>query len=307
MLKYIFRRILVSIVTLLVIASVIFLMLRLLPGDPARVFASDTATAEEVEQLRHQLNLDKPILYQYQLFMNDLLRGDLGTSMRTNTPVIEEISARLPQTLKLAVVAMILATLIGIPSGMVAAVKRNTIYDFIASIGTLFGVAMPVYWMGLMLIIIFSVHLKWLPSAGNRDGLRSLILPSFTVAAFSMALIARMTRASVLEVLSKEYVVTARAKGMKEHLVLSRHVLRNALIPVVTVVGLQFGNLLGGSILTETIFAWPGIGRLLTQSLFSRDYPMVQGLIIIFASLFITVNLIVDILYVYIDPRIRYE
>jgi len=307
MIKYIFRRLLVSVVTLLVIASVIFLMLRLLPGDPARVFASETATQEEVDQLRRQLNLDKPIGYQYYLFMTDLLHGDMGSSMRTNLPVMEEILDRLPQTLKLAVIAMLLATLIGVPAGLLAAVKRNTIFDLFASVGTLFGVAMPVYWMGLMLIIVFAVKLKWLPAAGNRDGLKSLVLPAFTVATFSMALIARMTRAAVLEVLGKEYVTTARAKGAREGTVLSRHVLRNALIPVVTVIGLQFGNLLGGSILTETIFAWPGIGRLLTQSLMSRDYPMVQGLVVIFASLFILVNLIVDILYVYIDPRIRYD
>ena len=306
MTKYIITRILISIVTIWVIVTVVFIMLRLLPGDPARIFASDTATPEEVAQLRATLNLDKPLTYQYELFMEQLAHADLGTSIRTNTPVIGEITARLPQTIELAVASMILAVLIGIPAGIIAAVKRNTWLDSVASVGTLVGVAMPVYLLGLLLIMVFCVKLRWLPAAGNRDGIKSLILPSITIAAFSMALIARMTRSSILEVMSKDYVTVARAKGLVERLVILKHVLRNALIPVVTVVGLQFGTLLGGSILTETIFGWPGIGRLLTQSLTSRDYPMVQGVVIIFAVCFIAVNLIVDILYVYIDPKIRY-
>lgn len=306
MTKYIITRILISIVTIWVIVTVVFIMLRLLPGDPARIFASDTATPEEVAQLRASLNLDKPLTYQYELFMEQLAHADLGTSIRTNTPVIGEITARLPQTIELAVASMILAVLIGIPAGIIAAVKRNTWLDSVASVGTLVGVAMPVYLLGLLLIMVFCVKLRWLPAAGNRDGIKSLILPSITIAAFSMALIARMTRSSILEVMSKDYVTVARAKGLVERLVILKHVLRNALIPVVTVVGLQFGTLLGGSILTETIFGWPGIGRLLTQSLTSRDYPMVQGVVIIFAVCFIAVNLIVDILYVYIDPKIRY-
>lgn len=307
MVKYIFQRIALSIVTLAVIATLIFLMLRIIPGDPARVFAGETATAEDVERLRAQLNLDKPLYYQYYIFVKELSHGNLGESMRSHTPVLEEIMDRLPNTVKLAVIAIILATLFGVPIGVLAAVKRNSILDVVLSVGTLFGVAMPVYWLGLMLIVIFAVKLHWLPAAGNRDGIRSVIMPSFTLAAFSIALITRMTRSAVLEVLGKEFIVTARAKGLREVIVISKHVLRNALIPVVTVVALQFGNLLGGSILTETIFAWPGLGRLLTQSLFSRDYPMVQGLVIIFASLFILVNLFADILYVFIDPRIRYD
>lgn len=304
---YIFRRVFVSLITLLVIATVIFLMLRIIPGDPARIFAGETATHADVERLRVRLNLDKPITYQYYLFMSDLLRGDLGNSMRTNTAVIDEIKARLPNTIQLAVIAILMAALIGIPIGVIAAIKQYSFFDALASVGTLFGVAMPVYWLGLMLIVIFAVNLKWLPAAGNREGLRSAILPAITLAAFSIALITRMTRATILDTLAQEYVTTARAKGLRENWVILRHVLRNALIPVVTVVGLQFGYLLGGSILTETIFAWPGLGRLLTQSLFSRDYPMVQGLVLVFAAMFILVNLLVDILYAYIDPRIKYE
>lgn len=306
MVKYIFTRVVASVFTLWVTVTVVFFMLRLLPGDPARIFASDTATPEEVNQLRARLNLDKPLPYQYALFMAQLAHGDLGTSIRTNTSVLGEIAARLPQTIELAVSSMIIAVLIGVPAGIISAVKRNSWLDSLTSVGTLVGVAMPVYLLGLLLMMIFSVKLQWLPASGNRDGLKSLILPSLTIAAFSMALIARMTRSSVLEVMSKEYTTAVRAKGLTERWVILKHVLRNALIPVVTVIGLQFGTLLGGSILTETIFGWPGIGRLLTQSLTSRDYPMVQGVVMVFATCFIAVNLLVDVLYAYIDPRIHY-
>ena len=254
MISYIIRRILVSAVTLFVVATAIFLMLRFIPGDPAALFAAgENTTLEDIERLRKQLNLDKPIHVQYGIFIKDLARGDLGTSFRTKTPVLEEIKARFPATAKLATLGILLAAAIGIPAGVIAALKRYTLIDTIASIGTLFGVAMPIYWLGLMLILIFSVKLQVLPAAGNREGLKSIILPAFTIAAFSMALITRMTRASLLEMLAQEYITTARAKGLKERLVVSRHALRNALIPIVTVVGLQFGYLLGGSILTETI------------------------------------------------------
>ena len=227
--------------------------------------------------------------------------------MRTKEPVLDEIKVRFPNTLKLAVISITLASVFGVTGGVIAAIKRNSIFDALASIGTLFGVAMPVFWLALMLILVFSIKLHWFPAAGNQYPIKSAVLPSITLALFSVALITRMTRASVLEVLSQEYVITARAKGLKERLLLYRHVLPNALIPVVTVIGLQFGSLLGGAILTETIFAWPGLGRLLTESLFSRDYPMVQGLVLVFSGVFILVNLIVDILYAYIDPRIKYD
>jgi len=307
MLRYSLQRLLTSLLTLFVIASAIFLMLRIIPGDPAQIFAGENATAEDVERVRRQLNLDKPLVQQYGMYLADLARGDLGTSMRSNTPVLEEIGARLPSTISLAVLAMVIAVVIGVPAGVLAALKRHSLFDTIASTGTLIGVAMPVYWLGLMLIVVFAVKLNWLPAAGSQDGLKSMILPAITLASFSMALITRMTRASVLEVMTQEYITTARAKGQRERMVIYRHMLRNALIPVVTVVGLQFGSLLGGSILTETIFAWPGIGRLLTQSLLSRDYPIVQGIILIFAALFILVNYSVDLLYAVIDPRIKYE
>ncbi|HMN15048.1 MAG TPA: ABC transporter permease [Bellilinea sp.] len=307
MLRYISRRLIASLFTLVIISVVIFLMLRLLPGDPARLFAGDMATGAEVEHVRVQLGLDKPITEQYVVFVKDLFKGDLGTSMRTQEPVLEDICARFPATMKLAFIAILLACVIGIPAGILAALKPYSIFDTLASVGTLVGVAMPVYWFGLMMIVLFAVKLRWLPAAGNTDGIKSVILPAVTLAFFSMALITRMTRASMLEVLTQEYVITAREKGLKESTVIFRHVFRNAMIPVITVVGLQFGGMLGGSILTETIFAWPGLGRLLTESLAARDYPMVQGLVLIFASLVILVNLGVDILYSFIDPRIRYE
>lgn len=307
MIRYISRRVIASILTLIVISIMIFLMLRLLPGDPARLFAGELATKEEVDRLRTQLGLDLPLSTQYINFVKDVFHGDFGTSMRTGEPVVEDIMSRFPATIELAVISIILACVIGIPAGVVAALKPYSVFDTTVSVGTLMGVAMPVYWFGLMLIVVFAVKLKILPAAGASDGFKSAILPSITLALFSMALITRMTRASVLEVLTQEYVTTARAKGLKEIKVISRHVLRNALIPVVTVVGLQFGSLLGGAILTETIFAWPGLGRLLTDSLYSRDYPMVQGLVLLFAGLFIMVNLLIDILYSFIDPRICYE
>ena len=307
MINYIIRRIIISAITILTIATIIFLMMRLIPGDPARIFAGETATQADVERLRSQMGLDQPLLRQYAVYLQDLFQGDMGNSLRTREPVLQEIWARLPATVELALLSIIIATFVGVPTGALSAIKRYSWFDNIASVVALVGVAMPVYWLGLELIIIFSVRLKWLPAAGNQEGLRSAILPAITLAAYSLALITRMTRAAMLDELGRSYVTTARAKGLAEKFVISRHVLRNTLIPVITVVGLQFGYLLGGSILTETIFAWPGIGRLLTESLFSRDYPMVQGLVFVFATLFVLVNLSVDIIYTYVNPRVRYD
>ncbi len=307
MIKYIVRRLFASAGTLFIMSIVIFLLLRVLPGDPARLFAGDLATEKEVQSLRERLNLDKPVWVQYGYFLQDLSHGDLGDLMRTKEPVLDEIMARFPNTLKLALISIILASFFGVVGGVIAAVNHNNPIDMTISIGTLFGVAMPVYWLALMLILVFAINLKWLPAAGNQYPIKSAILPSVTLALFSIALITRITRASVLEILAQEYVVVARSKGLRERMILFGHALPNALIPVITVIGLQFGSLLGGAILTETIFAWPGLGRLLTESMFSRDYPMVQGLVLIFSAMFILVNLIVDILYAYIDPRIHYD
>jgi peptide/nickel transport system permease protein/oligopeptide transport system permease protein len=293
-------------ITLLVISSIIFLMIRLLPGDPARVIAGEMATEQDVALLRTRLNLDKPLTVQYGIFLGDLLHGNLGTSARTQLPVLEEVLARLPRTIRLATVSMLIATLLGVPAGLAAAFRRYSVFDLLVSFGTLCGVSMPVYWLGLMLIVLFAVKLGWLPAAG-ADSLTSVILPGVTLALYSIGLITRMTRASTLDVLCQDYIRTARAKGLPGRALVYRHVLKNVLIPVITTVGLQFGALLGGAVLTESVFAWPGMGLLLVDSIFSRDYPMIQGIVLVFSALVITMNLLVDVLYGYIDPRIRFS
>jgi ABC-type dipeptide/oligopeptide/nickel transport system permease component len=234
------------------------------------------------------------------------VRLDLGKSARTSQPVTTEIWSRLPNTVLLAVVSIILACLLGIPAGIFSAVKRYTPADYIVMVLALFGISMPVFWLGLMLIILFAVKLHWLP-AGGIGSWRHVILPAFTLALFSIAFIARMTRSSMLEVMSQDYVTTARSKGLLEKVVILKHALRNAFIPVITVIGLQFGALLGGAVLTETVYAWPGIGRLIVDSIQARDYNMIQGIVLVFACLYILVNLIIDVLYAYIDPRIHYD
>ncbi len=302
---YLAKRFVASVITLLGVSFLVFLMVRLLPGDPARVIAGLLASEEDVARIRVELGLDRPLYAQYGIFLSRLALGDLGKSARTSQPVSVELRPRLMATLKLALVSAGLAALFGVLAGTLAATRPYSKFDYLLSLTTLFGVSMPVYWLGLMLIIIFAVQLNWLPAAGAESA-ASIILPSLTLAAFSVALIARMTRASMLEVLSQDYVRTARAKGVSETLVVSRHALRNALIPIVTVVGLQFGALLGGAILTESVFGWPGMGLLLVDSIFSRDYAMVQGIVLVFSSLFILTNLLVDLLYAAIDPRIHY-
>lgn len=304
-LQYIIQRLLAALVTLIGISLIVFLLVRLLPGDPARIIAGLLASEEDVRLIRVNLGLDQPLPVQYAMFFSRLIRGDLGTSARTQEPVMREILARLPATMKLAVISITIASIAGIVGGILAAYHRNSTLDLFISVGTLFGISMPVYWLGLMLIVIFAVRLHWLPAAGSEKP-TSYIMPSLTLAAFSVALIARMTRSSMLEILGEDYVRTARAKGLNEQIVILRHAFKNALIPVITVIGLQFGALLGGAVLTETVFGWPGMGRLLVDSIFARDYPMVQGIVLVFSFLFILVNLVVDILYAYVDPRIRY-
>jgi len=284
----------------------LFFMLRMLPGDPAQVLAGQMATPQEIQNIRSQLGLDKPIYQQYAIYMGNLMRLDLGRSARTQNPVFEEIWARLPNTMLLAVIAIGLACLFGIPAGIISAVRPYSWIDYTVTIIALFGISMPVFWLGLMLVVVFSVVLKWLP-AGGTGGWQYVILPSITLASFVVAFIARMTRATMLETLSQDFTTTARSKGLTEKIVVIKHALRNALIPIITVVGLQFGMLLGGAVLTETVFAWPGIGRLIVDSILARDYAMIQGVILIFGLLYILVNLSVDIIYAFIDPRIRYD
>ncbi len=306
MIHYILKRLISTIPVLLGISLLLFFMLRMLPGDPAQVLAGQMATPEEIETIRRQLGLDRPIHVQYAIFLGRLVQFDLGRSARTQNPVSQEIWARLPNTLLLAVTAITLACLFGIPAGIISAVKPYTWLDYLVTSAALFGISMPVFWLGLMLVVLFSIILHWLP-AGGTGTWKHVILPSITLAAFVVAFIARMTRASMLEVLSQDYTTTARSKGLKERVVIVKHALKNALIPIITVVGLQFGLLLGGAVLTETVFAWPGIGRLIVDSILARDYPMIQGTILVFGLLYILVNLVVDLLYAYVDPRIKYD
>ncbi len=303
--RYLARRLLAAIPTLLGVATIVFLLVHLLPGDPARTIAGILASEQDVARIRANLGLDKPLAVQYVIYLAQLLHGDLGTSARTDASVMSEILSRMPYTVALAVLSTLIATLLGMLAGILAAVRHNTRVDFLISSVALFGISMPVYWLGLMMIIVFGIELHWFPVAGAQEPL-SYVMPSLALAAFSLALVARMTRSAMLEVLRQDFVRTARAKGIGERTVLLGHALQNALLPVMTVVGLQFGALLGGAVLTETVFSWPGVGRLLVDSIFSRDYPVVQGVVLIFSAMFVLVNLVVDVCYAYVDPRIRY-
>ncbi|MEP7105850.1 MAG: ABC transporter permease [Chloroflexota bacterium] len=306
MLTYVARRVLVAIPTVFGVATVIFLLVRLLPGDPARTIAGVLASQADVERIRHQFGLDQPLYVQYVTYIVHLLTGDLGISTRTGEPVRQEILTRLPYTMELAAISTVISILLGVTLGVLAATRRGRPLDLAISAVAVFGLSMPVYWLGLMLIILFSIQLHVFPAAGAQDPL-GFVLPSITLALFSLALVARQSRSAMLEVLGQDYVRTARAKGAPMRTVLVKHALRNALLPVVTVIGLQFGALIGGAVLTETVFSWPGVGRLLVDSIFSRDYPVVQGVVLMLAVAFIFVNLLVDLLYAYVDPRIRYS
>jgi peptide/nickel transport system permease protein/oligopeptide transport system permease protein len=302
---YILRRLGLAIPTLLGVTIIIFVMIRLIPGDPARVIAGLTASEEEVARIRVDLGLTRPLHVQYGIFLNRLVRGDLGLSAATRTPVIGEISSRMRATVTLAITSIGLATVVGMTAGIVSATRQYSALDYAVMSVALFGVSIPVFWLGLMLMLLFSVYLRWLP-AGGFGGPAHYVLPTVALSAFSVAIIARMTRSSLLETFNQDYVRTAHAKGVQRRAVILRHALKNALIPILTVIGLQFGALLGGAILTETTFAWPGIGRLLVSAIGARDYPVIQGVVFMFAVLFAIVNLAVDLLYAYVDPRIHY-
>lgn len=306
MTHFLIKRLLSIVPVLLGISLLLFFMLRMLPGDPAQVLAGQMASPEDIQVIRIQLGLDQPLYIQYAVFLNRLVHLDLGVSARTQNPVIQEIWARLPNTILLALCAITLACVLGIPAGVVAAIRPYSWIDYLVTLASLFGISMPVFWLGLMLMILFSITLQWLP-AGGIGTWKHLVLPSITLASFVVAFIARMTRSCMLEVLSQDYVTTARSKGLKEKVIIIRHALKNALIPIITVVGLQFGLLLGGAVLTETVFAWPGLGRLIVDSILARDYAMIQGSILIFGLLYTLVNLLVDMLYAFVDPRVRYD
>lgn len=306
MTTYIFRRLLTVIPTLLGVLLAVFLMVRLAPGDPAQLLAGEFATPETLADIRQRFGLDQPWYTQLGLYTLNVLRGDLGESVRTRKPVTYELSQYFPNTIRLTLGAMLIALLIGIPAGIIAAIRPGTIFDLLAMLGALIGVSMPVFWFGLMAILIFSVQLGWFPVAGTGT-LWHLVLPAITLGTGTAAILARMTRSAMLEVLSQDYIRTARAKGVAGRVVVFKHALRNALIPVVTITGLQFGGLLEGAVITETVFAWPGIGQLLVGSILARDYPVVQGAVLLIAAAFILINLVVDLLYGAIDPRIRYD
>lgn len=306
MISYIIRRLLLSIPVLIGVVTLVFLSLRLMPGDPALIMAGEAAPQEVVQRLREQLGLDRPLWVQYGIYMGNLFRGDLGTSVRTRRPVSREIGVRFPATMELAAASMAIAVFIGLIAGLVSATRQYSFLDYGTMVIALLGISVPVFWFGLMAMWFFSVRLGWFPVAG-RGTLRHIVLPAITLGAMSAGMIARMTRSSMLEVMRQDYVRTARAKGVSERAVQLRHAMRNALIPVMTVTGLQFGTLLGGSVLTETVFTWPGVGRLMVDSIMNRDYPVVQGAVLLIAVVFTAVNLLVDIMYSFVDPRIRYD
>ena len=331
-LNHLLRRLLQLVIILFGVSVVVFLMLRLIPGDPAQLLLGELASPKELARLRHQLGLDQSYPVQYWYYLQNILHGNFGLSIRTGAPVLQEIVPRLMATLELSLAAMIIATSLGIGAGVVSAVLQYSVWDYLTMLVALVGISMPIFWLGLMLIYLFAVKYPLLPMMGQLsmgldiphvtglvavdavltghwhalwDALRHLILPAFTLATIPMAVVARITRSSMLEVLNKDYVRTARAKGMSEAVVILRHALRNAMLPVVTVLGLNLGLLLSGAVLTETIFSWPGLGRYVVNSLMARDYAAVQACILIFAVIMAVINLLVDLVYVLLDPRIR--
>jgi len=332
--KYILRRVLSLVPVLLGISLLVFLFLQLIPGDPAVVLLGERATPEQLAAVREQLGLNRPLALQYLSFLQNLLQLNLGTSIISGIPIADELRSRYPATIELAIAAMVLALLMGIPAGILAATQKNRWFDNLVTTGALLGVSLPVYWLGLILIYGFAVNLQWLPAGGRSsdvaliqpitglylldsllrfnlaafwDGLSHLVLPALTLSTIPLAIVARMTRSAMLESLTQDYIRTARAKGVSEIWVVCQHAFKNALLPIVTISGLQFGTLLGGAILTETIFAWPGIGSWIYDGILARDYPVVQGGIIFVAIAFVLINLLVDLSYALLDPRVQYR
>ncbi|AJC73601.1 glutathione ABC transporter permease [Pseudothermotoga hypogea DSM 11164 = NBRC 106472] len=303
MLKFVVRRLLLLIPVVIGVSIVSFSIMHMIPGDPARIIAGEGATVEDIMSIRIKYGLDRPLIEQYLRFMKGIITNDLR-SIRTERPILTELLPRFANTAQLALVSIIISSVIGVTLGIVSAVKRNSWIDTFSMVFSLVGVSMPIFWLGILLIILFAVTLRWLPS-GGKGGIEHLILPALTLGLATSAIIARMTRASVLEVLNQDYVRTVVAFGLPKRKVIYKYVLRNALIPVVTVIGLQFGYLLGGAVLTESVFGWPGLGRFVVDSIFSRDYIAVQVGIMMIATTFVLVNLLVDLVYALIDPRLR--
>lgn len=336
MIKYILKRLLSLLPVLIGITLLVFTLLHLIPGDPAVVLLGERATPEQIESLREQLGLNQPLPIQYFNFLGNVIRFDFGKSIISGIPIIDEIKTRWPATFELAVAAMLIALILGIPAGIFAAVRKNSWLDNLLMSSSLIGVSLPVYWLGLLLIYLFSVNLQILPPSGRisvetgfnfqpitgfyvldsllrldlktlQDVLSHLILPAIALGTIPLAIIARITRSSMLEVLSQDYIRTARAKGVPEYFVILKHALKNAFLPISTTIGLQFGTLLGGAILTETIFSWPGIGSWIYEGILARDYPVVQGGVIFVSVTFVLINLLVDLSYTLLDPRIQYK
>jgi peptide/nickel transport system permease protein len=308
-LRYIIRRLLQAIPVFIGVTLITFILFFIAPGDPARLIAGQRADTETLARIRSTWGLDKPLPIQYLLFLERIVRLDFGRSFKTNIPVIESIGERLQATAILALFAFLIAILIGVTAGIISAVKQYSIFDYSAMVIALLGVSAPVYWVGIILLLIFGFNLGWLPLGGyvTEYGLKAVILPAITLGTRPAAYFARLTRSSMLEVIRQEYILTARAKGVSERKIIFKHALRNALIPVVTYAGMVVGDLLTGAVLTETIFAWPGIGRLVVQAIFDRDLPVLQGGVIVIAFIYILANLVVDLSYALIDPRIRYD
>ena len=306
---YVLNRVLQLIPVLWVISVIVFAVMHILPGDPAALMLAGAeggaVTPQRLDELREEMGLNDPLLVQYGRFLGNALIGDLGTSVRFRTEVTGLVLERFPSTLELAISGLFVALLIGVPLGMIAAVRQNTWVDATAMSISYVGASMPIYFLGLVLILLFAFNLRWLPAAGS-EGWDSLILPAVTLGFVSAGLISRLVRSSLIEVLGEDYIRTSRAKGLVERIVLSRHALRNALIPVITIVGLQFGNMLAGAVVTETVFSRPGLGRLTVNAILSKDYPLVQGCVLFLATAYLLVNLMVDIAYAWLDPRIRY-
>ena len=302
--RYILKRLWHTVYVAVGISMISFFFIHL-SGDPAMLMLPPDASKAEVEALRRQMGFDDPLYLQYWRFASRAVQGDLGVSLYQRVPALGLILERLPASLELAGAAMLIALVVSVPLGVVSAVKRGSAWDVGSMLGALFGLSMPHFWLGIMLILLFSVTLGWLPTSG-RGTLAQLIMPSLALGLSLMAMFARLTRSVMLEVLSQDYVRTARAKGLRERIVIGKHALKNALIPLVTVAGMQFGFLIGGTVIIETVFAWPGVGRLVVQAIFSRDYPLVQAAVLVLAVIFVLVNLAVDLLYLYLDPRISY-
>jgi peptide/nickel transport system permease protein len=311
--RYLVKRLISLVPILFGVTVMVFLLVHMIPGDPAAAMLGTEATPDAVQALRQEMGLDRPLPVQYLTWLGKAVKGDLGRSLHARAPVGELIGEKFAATAELGLVATVISLVIAIPAGIVSAVRKNTLLDYVATLTSLFGVSMPSFWLGIALILFFGLRLRWLPAGGYTpfsqaplENLRYVLLPAISLGAGLAGVVARQTRSAMLEVLREDFIRTARAKGLAERVVIYRHALRNSLIPIVTVVGLQVGRILGGVVITETIFAWPGIGKLVVDGIFARDFPVVQAVTLVMAFSFVLINLVVDMLYGYFDPRIRY-